>query len=91
MQFLPKFSTASFDSTKTSNSTEILFTTLFVNSMKKHQCTFCRKLFTRKHDVKRHVRIHTGERPYVCQICNKAFHQRGTLKIHYLTHTKKKY
>ncbi len=49
---------------------------------KMHQCLQCVKLFGFASDLARHMRTHTGERPYKCLICGKSYKQKIHLKVH---------
>lgn len=48
-------------------------------------CEFCGKGFTAKPNRDRHVRYHTGERPYRCTLCSQAFFRGDDLKYHRTT------
>ncbi|CAE1253065.1 Zinc finger protein 236 [Acanthosepion pharaonis] len=52
-----------------------------------HKCQHCGKSFQKPSQVLRHIRIHTGERPFDCKMCDKTFNQKGALQIHMTKHT----
>ena len=45
-------------------------------------CMYCGKGFRDQTDLRRHVRSHTGERPYKCQLCFHSSMLSSHLKVH---------
>ena len=54
----------------------------FEKTMYGYQCDICQKIFTRGCDLKRHQRLHTGEKPYGCGTCGKRFSDGGNCLKH---------
>ncbi|KAH8551367.1 hypothetical protein BGW37DRAFT_493380 [Umbelopsis sp. PMI_123] len=47
------------------------------------QCPMCPRAFARKHDLQRHIRVHTGAKPYVCPCCQRSFARTDALRRHF--------
>ena len=48
-------------------------------SRMKHACKVCDKECRTPSELKVHIRVHSGERPYMCKICDKLFSQKSIL------------
>lgn len=51
------------------------------------ECDRCPMKFGKLCDLERHLRVHTGEKPFVCNVCNGRFQQAHNLTKHMNIHT----
>lgn len=54
----------------------------FVSPARPFKCETCDQSFSRNHDLKRHVKIHSGIKPHKCPKCGKSFGRSDALKRH---------
>ncbi|XP_050722783.1 protein bric-a-brac 2-like isoform X7 [Eriocheir sinensis] len=47
-------------------------------------CSFCHKTFDHKNNFRKHVRTHTGEKPYMCSYCAYCSGRSDLLRLHLL-------
>ena len=61
-----------------------------LSPIKSNACSVCQKSFSDMHKLTRHMRTHTGERPYECVLCQKRFGRSDKLKRHMTIHSGEK-
>ena len=47
------------------------------------KCPFCPKIMNYGFMIRKHIKTHTGEKPFVCKYCNYSAIQKHHLKNHY--------
>ena len=52
-----------------------------------HTCKVCNKECRTSSELKVHIRVHSGEKPYMCQTCDKLFSRKSHLAQHMRIHT----
>ncbi|XP_031635432.1 zinc finger protein OZF-like [Contarinia nasturtii] len=53
-----------------------------------YACHLCKKTTQHLHNLKQHMRIHNGERPFRCHVCAEKFAHKSHIIAHSRTHTK---
>ena len=51
------------------------------------KCSICQKILCNKRSLRRHMRTHTGGKPFECEICRKQFTQSSGLRQHFRIHS----
>lgn len=50
--------------------------------LSRRSCRQCGKVFPKPSDLKRHMMVHSGEKPFKCEVCSKAFKAKGSMLYH---------
>ncbi|XP_025831938.1 zinc finger protein 271-like [Agrilus planipennis] len=53
-----------------------------IKKRKKYICSYCERTFGWSTDLKRHILVHTGDRPFKCNACPLAFTRKFLLQKH---------
>ncbi|XP_069119960.1 zinc finger protein 236-like isoform X2 [Argopecten irradians] len=58
----------------------------YSSSLKDRTCNFCSVVKKSPADLQRHIRKHTGERPFKCMMCSRMFKAKRSLQYHQFMH-----
>lgn len=51
-----------------------------------NECPRCQRILSSRQNLRQHLAIHTGDRPYQCQFCLQHFRQSSQLSLHRREH-----
>lgn len=71
------------------HSTQAVETAKGMKHIKAYYCKICGRACKWPSDLEKHLRIHTGDRPYQCGVCGKRFVQKSHINTHMTTHRRR--